>query len=222
MKIYIPAVSSSTRKEKRTIETIVLDYYFFLYFRAWLDISLFKLLLEHKQISEVDTLLHNTGSNWLNKPLRNHINYKIDHFFWLETQKSALRLQNDWYTNPGDTLKKVEKEQEVIYSNLKKCKNLAKYYTKSCNKMKTIQDLALLDKLDYNNIEAVEHRLNMWHKIESDKIRGLVKNYPLSVSENQKKTLTKKAEDLWKYLRTHGVYSRKKQSSNTTSFDNVY
>ena len=185
-----------------------------------MDISLFKILLENTNSSIVDDLLHNNESdNWLTQPLRNHIHYKIDHFFWLETQKTQLR--RDWFKNPSDELKKVEKEQEVIYSNLKQCKNLAKYYIKSCNKMKSIQDLSLLDKLDFNNIEEVEKRLNKWHEVESNRIMKMMKVYPMALSKKQNKNITKKAEQLWKYIKSHGVQPKRKHSSST-NLDNVY
>ena len=117
---------------------------------------------------------------------------------------------------------KIVKEQEVIYSNLKKCKNLAKYYIKSSHKMKSIQDLSLLDKLDFDNIEDVENRLNKWHEVESRKIKNMMKNYPFNQTKNQNKDITKKAEQLWKYVKNHGVRSKLKDASSVTNFDNVY
>ena len=77
--------------------------------------------------------------------------------------------------------------------------------------MKSIQDLSLLDKLDFNNIEEVEKRLNKWHEVESNRIMRMMKVYPMALSKKQNKNITKKAEQLWKYIKTHGVQPKRKQ-----------
>jgi len=87
--------------------------------------------------------------------------------------------------------------------------------------MKSIQDLSLLEKLDFNNIEEVEKRLNKWHEVESNRIMRMMKVYPMALSKKQNKDITKKAVQLWKYIKTHGVQPKRKQSSST-NLDNVY
>lgn len=160
----------------------------------------------------------------VSKPLYNHIHYKIERFVWLETEKNDLRkdLSKFWkISKQRNRVAEIETEQEEIYSNLKRCKNLAKYHTYSSNKMKSIENWTLLEKLDFDNIEEVEKRLNHWYEQESKKINNASHAYPSRLSEKNKKKINKNALALWKYFKNHGVYPKKHQSSST-NLDNVY